>query len=155
GTDVCPTSNPLPSSIDALVDSWVAALAPPLPPPSPLSPLSSPLPRIPSPSLLLPSSTRKDIILEADMPLRKRAIFAAPSQRFEIGESSVAAAARQPGSTLARGTDYGFVTVLEEVNERVTNLAASHRHDSHELQAEIRVLQQQRLDDADRLTRNI
>ncbi|GKC70761.1 hypothetical protein Tco_1116644 [Tanacetum coccineum] len=132
GTDVCPTSNPLPSSIDALVDSW------------------------------------------------KRAIFAALSLRFEIGESSAAAAARQPESALARGTDYGFVTVLEEVNERVTDLAASHRHDSHEfyvrrpglqgkqdttyarqswtqamdyirgLQAEIRVLQQQRRDDADR-----
>ncbi|GJV19915.1 hypothetical protein Tco_1368935 [Tanacetum coccineum] len=36
------------------------------------------------------------------MPPRKRARFAAPSHRFEIGESSAAAAARQPMSTLAR-----------------------------------------------------
>ncbi|GKD28639.1 hypothetical protein Tco_1239417, partial [Tanacetum coccineum] len=46
--DVSPTSDPLPSSIDALVDSWVATPTPSLPPPLPLSPLSSPLPRIPS-----------------------------------------------------------------------------------------------------------
>ncbi|GJZ89275.1 hypothetical protein Tco_0661057, partial [Tanacetum coccineum] len=136
GTDVCPTSDPLPSSIDALVDSWIAAPIPPLQPPlqlpSPLSPLSSPLPRIPSPPLLIPSPTCRDIIPEADMPPRKRARFAAPSQRFEIRESSAAAAARQPMSTLARGTDYGFVTALEEVNERVTDLATSYRQDSHE-----------------------
>ncbi|GJW58818.1 hypothetical protein Tco_0105549 [Tanacetum coccineum] len=85
---------PLPSSFDALVDSWVAAPAPPLPPPSPLSPLSSPLPRIPSPPLLLPLPTCRDIIPEADMSPQKRARFAAPSQRFEIGESSAAAAYR-------------------------------------------------------------
>ncbi|GJW49578.1 hypothetical protein Tco_0090929 [Tanacetum coccineum] len=64
---------PLPSSIDAIIEE------------------------IPSPPLLLPPPTRKDIILEADMPLRKRDRFAAPSQRFEIGESLAAAAARQPG----------------------------------------------------------
>nr|GEW19757.1 retrotransposon protein, putative, Ty1-copia subclass [Tanacetum cinerariifolium] len=45
GTDVGPISDPLPLSIDALVDSWVAAPTPPLPPPSPLSPLSYLLPR--------------------------------------------------------------------------------------------------------------
>ncbi|GJX64847.1 hypothetical protein Tco_0299190 [Tanacetum coccineum] len=59
--------------------------------------------------------------------------FAAPSHRFEIGESSAAAAARKPGSALAQGTEYGFVTALEEVNERVTDLATSHRLDSHEM----------------------
>ncbi|GKF72549.1 hypothetical protein Tco_0208663, partial [Tanacetum coccineum] len=64
--------------------------------------------------------------------LRKARIFAAPSHRFEIGESSAAAAARKPGSALARGTDFGFMTALEEVNERVTNLATSHRNDSEE-----------------------
>nr|GEW54013.1 reverse transcriptase domain-containing protein [Tanacetum cinerariifolium] len=64
----------LPSSINALVDSWVDAPAPPLPPPSTLSPLSSLLPR-----------------------------------KFDIGESSAADAARQPGSTLARETYYRLV----------------------------------------------
>ncbi|GKB10486.1 hypothetical protein Tco_0844409 [Tanacetum coccineum] len=70
----------------------LVAPAPPLPPPSPLSPLSSLLPRIQSPPLLLPPLTRRDIIPEAKMPPRKRARFAAPSHRFEIGESSAAAA---------------------------------------------------------------
>nr|GEW87626.1 hypothetical protein [Tanacetum cinerariifolium]GEY20692.1 hypothetical protein [Tanacetum cinerariifolium] len=72
---------PLPSSIDALVDTWVAAPAPSLPPPSLLSPLSSLLPRIPSPSLLPPPPTHKDIIPEVGMPPRKRARFGAPSHR--------------------------------------------------------------------------
>ncbi|GKC75673.1 hypothetical protein Tco_1126447 [Tanacetum coccineum] len=102
------------------------------PTPSPLSPLSSPLPRIPSPPLLLPPPTRRDIIPEADMPPRKRARFVALSQRFEIRESSSAATSRQSGSTLDRGTDYGFVTALEEVDGRVTDLATSHRHDIKE-----------------------
>ncbi|GJQ98037.1 hypothetical protein Tco_0009176 [Tanacetum coccineum] len=94
----------LPSEVE---EDEVAAPTPPLPPPSLLSPLLSPLPRIPSPPLLLPPPTRR-----------------------------AAAAARQPRSTLARGTDYGFVTGLEEVNERVTDLAASHRHDSGEFHDE-------------------
>ncbi|GKC26957.1 hypothetical protein Tco_1034251 [Tanacetum coccineum] len=55
-----------------------------------------------------------------------------PSERFEIGDSSAAAAAGQPESTLARGTDYGFMIALKEVNGRVTDLATSHRHDSEE-----------------------
>ncbi|GKC76284.1 hypothetical protein Tco_1127058 [Tanacetum coccineum] len=49
---------------------------------------------IPSPPLLLPPPTRRDIIHEADMLPRKRARFAALSHRFEIGESSSAATDR-------------------------------------------------------------
>ncbi|GJV58217.1 hypothetical protein Tco_1459222 [Tanacetum coccineum] len=52
---------------------------------------------------------------------------------FEIGKSSTATTARQPGSALAQGTEYRFVTALEEVNERVTDLATSHRLDSHKM----------------------
>ncbi|GKD88700.1 hypothetical protein Tco_1364207, partial [Tanacetum coccineum] len=78
---------------------WEAASAPPLPPPSPL-------PRIPSPPLWLPPPTRRDIILEADMPPQKRARFAAPSHRF--------------------------MTALEEVKESVTDIATRHRQDSEE-----------------------
>ncbi|GJS96309.1 hypothetical protein Tco_0803277, partial [Tanacetum coccineum] len=81
---------------------------------------------------------------EAHMPPRKRIYFTAPSHRFEIKESSEAATTRQTGPTLARGVDYGFidtldasirainervVTALEGVNERITNLTATHRHD--------------------------
>ncbi|GKF90717.1 hypothetical protein Tco_0274418, partial [Tanacetum coccineum] len=49
---------------------------------------------IPSPPLLLPSTTHRDDLPEVDMPLRKRACFTAPTGRFEVGESSSAAAAR-------------------------------------------------------------
>nr|GEW28319.1 hypothetical protein [Tanacetum cinerariifolium] len=100
--------------------------------PSLLSPLLSPLPRIPSPQLLLPSSTRKDIILEADMSLQKRARFTAPSYRFDIRESVVAATARQSGSTLAWGTESYFMTALEEVMESLTDIAIRHMQDSEE-----------------------
>ncbi|GJT95725.1 hypothetical protein Tco_1091243 [Tanacetum coccineum] len=94
---------PLPSSFDAHIEAWHTAPVYPLPPPSLLSPLSFPLPKIPSAPLLLPPPTRKDIILEANMPPQKGARFTAPSYRFEIRESSAAAAARQPGFALARG----------------------------------------------------
>ncbi|GKE08682.1 hypothetical protein Tco_1412233 [Tanacetum coccineum] len=56
---------------------------------------------IPSPPLLLPSTAHRDDILEADMPLRKRACFTAPTSRFEMGESSSATIARQPGLDVA------------------------------------------------------
>ncbi|GKA29721.1 hypothetical protein Tco_0715966 [Tanacetum coccineum] len=42
---------------------------------------------IPSPPLLLPSTTHRDDLPEADMPLWKRARFTAPTGRFEVGES--------------------------------------------------------------------
>ncbi|GKE58566.1 hypothetical protein Tco_1497751, partial [Tanacetum coccineum] len=124
---------PLPLSFDEHIEVWRTALASPLPPPSPLSPLSSLLPRIPSPPLLLPLPTRRDIIPKADMPPRKRARFAAPSHRFEIGKSSAAAAARQHGSALAQGTEYGFVTALEEddkavLRARISSLERERRY---------------------------
>ncbi|GKC62878.1 hypothetical protein Tco_1095476 [Tanacetum coccineum] len=75
--------------------------------------------------------------------------FTALSHRFEIRESS-AAAARQNRPALTRGVDYGFIdtvdasiratdervmAALEGVNERMTDLAATHRHDSKEFYA--------------------
>ncbi|GKA77430.1 hypothetical protein Tco_0783891 [Tanacetum coccineum] len=62
---------------------------------------------IPSPTLLLPSTTLRDDLPKADMPLRKRACFTTPTGRFEVGESSSAVAARQTGHTLAHRVDYG------------------------------------------------
>ncbi|GJZ32322.1 hypothetical protein Tco_0577758 [Tanacetum coccineum] len=98
--------------------------------------------------MLLPSTTHRDDLLEADMPLQKRAHFIALTSRFEVGESSSPAAARQAGQTLAHRVDYGFVdtvdtsirasesramTAIGEVNERVTDLAATQRQDAQEL----------------------
>ncbi|GJZ45687.1 hypothetical protein Tco_0593283 [Tanacetum coccineum] len=111
---------------------------------------SLPLPA-PSPPMLLPSTTRRDDLPEADIPLRERACFTAPTGRFEVTESSSAAAARQTGHTLAHRVNYGFIdamdasicasesrviTAVGEVNERVTNLAITQRQETHELQHE-------------------
>nr|GEV19677.1 hypothetical protein [Tanacetum cinerariifolium] len=66
-----------------------------------------------SPPLLLPFTTRRDNLPEADMPLRKRACFTAPTGRFEVEESSLAASARQIGHTLAHRINYGFINTLD------------------------------------------
>nr|GFB23561.1 hypothetical protein [Tanacetum cinerariifolium] len=92
-------------------------LAIPTPPLSPVSPISHPLPPflmplpiftpLPTSSFPLPSSlpstSSSESIPEADIPLRKRACFTTPTGGCEVGESSVAAAARQirPALTIA------------------------------------------------------
>nr|GEU69003.1 hypothetical protein [Tanacetum cinerariifolium] len=92
-------------------------LAIPTPPLSPVSPTSYPLPPflmplpiftpLPTSSfplpLLLPSTSGSESIPKADIPLRKRACFATPTGGYEIGESSVVAAARhiRPALTIA------------------------------------------------------
>ncbi|GKB54111.1 putative reverse transcriptase domain-containing protein [Tanacetum coccineum] len=82
------------------------------------------------------------------MPLRKIARFTTPTGRFEVGESSSAAAARQAGHTLAHTVDYRFIDTMDAsirasesramtavgvVNDRVTDLAATQRQDAQEL----------------------
>ncbi|GJR12298.1 hypothetical protein Tco_0794950 [Tanacetum coccineum] len=186
---------PLPASSEALIAEYGSAPTLPSPPPSPLSQLSSLLPRIPSLPFLLPSPTRRDMILEANMPPRKRARFAAPSYRLEIGECSVAAAARQPWqdseefythhqdaqndrailrariSTLARERRYyRHMAIVVDREAMYARQAWTHSMDRiRKSQAEIKVLhtetralqrdfsmlQQQRMDDGDRLTMHI
>ncbi|GJU16559.1 hypothetical protein Tco_1144525 [Tanacetum coccineum] len=78
---------------------------------------------------------------------RKRLLLTAPTPRFEVGESSAAAAARQPGSTMARRVDHSFVDIMdtrvrdterrtmaavEVVNLRVSYQADVHRRESLE-----------------------
>ncbi|GKD47254.1 hypothetical protein Tco_1271899, partial [Tanacetum coccineum] len=53
------------------------------PPPSPLTPLSSPLPQIPSPP---PNSSTHIEVLESCLPLQKRVRFASPTPSREVGE---------------------------------------------------------------------
>ncbi|GKA06827.1 hypothetical protein Tco_0686051 [Tanacetum coccineum] len=124
-------------------------------PSSPFTPLSSPLPQIPSPPthhplpLPAPSTSRRVDIPEAELPPRKRLLLTAPTPRFEIRESSTAATARQLRSTMARRVDFGFVDTLdasihaseqkamaafESVNLRVNYPASVHRRDSEEFQ---------------------
>nr|GFA15381.1 hypothetical protein [Tanacetum cinerariifolium] len=104
-----------------------------IPPPSPLTPLSSPLPQIPSPPLpasppilpiplpaaspplQLPSSDRRVDRPEVTLPSRKRlSIVHCPG--YEAGESSVVAATRP---IEGRRVDYGFVDSVEaEIRRR-------------------------------------
>nr|GEX28013.1 hypothetical protein [Tanacetum cinerariifolium] len=78
------------------------------------SPLSSPT-SPPTHHLLplpAPSTSRIADFLEADIPPRKRLLLTTPIPRFEVGENS-AAAARQPGYTVARRVDYNFVDTVD------------------------------------------
>ncbi|GJU30518.1 putative reverse transcriptase domain-containing protein [Tanacetum coccineum] len=101
---------PFPSEIEV-----ARILALPTPPPSPLTPLSSPLPKIPSLPLPLPSppTHTSPTYVEAPLGYRARLLLTAPTPRFEVGESSAAATARQPGSTMARRVDYSFVDIVD------------------------------------------
>ncbi|GJU67583.1 putative reverse transcriptase domain-containing protein [Tanacetum coccineum] len=112
-------------------------LALPIPPPSPLTPLSSPLPQIPSPplppppsslhlpppvptslplplsplppSLFIPPVDRREDTSEAELPPRKRLCLTALTSRYEVGESSMAA----PRPTGGHRVDYGFIGTLD------------------------------------------
>ncbi|GKF33597.1 hypothetical protein Tco_0106797, partial [Tanacetum coccineum] len=126
---------PMSAATEVLIVAVAAAL-PSSPPPSPLTPLSFPLPQIPSPPLLLlsppthtsptyaeapsgyraamirssaasplalpapslplllPATDRREDVPEADVPPQKRLCLTAPAPRFEVGESSAAAAAK-------------------------------------------------------------
>ncbi|GJS28404.1 reverse transcriptase domain-containing protein [Tanacetum coccineum] len=94
----------------------------------------------PSSPLPLPATDRREDVPEADVPPRKRLCLTAPTSRFEVGESSTAAAAaRQPGSFVARRADYSFVDIVDAnirvVEERamaavrVVNLRVSYQAD--------------------------
>ncbi|GKB98183.1 hypothetical protein Tco_0984320 [Tanacetum coccineum] len=82
--------------------------------------------KIPSPPLLLPYTTYRDDLPEADMPLLKRASFTTSTGRFKVGESS-SAAVRQ-GVAKSRA-----MTAMGVVNMRVTNLVTTQRQETHEL----------------------
>ncbi|GJR01261.1 hypothetical protein Tco_0524245 [Tanacetum coccineum] len=99
------------------------------PPPSPLTPLSSPLPQIPSPPLLpipapissplvlLPPTDRRADRPEVCLPPSKIILLLCSTQgpRYEVGESSSAAAARPTGG---RRADYGPEKAIEEEPRR-------------------------------------
>ncbi|GKG12647.1 hypothetical protein Tco_0346884, partial [Tanacetum coccineum] len=76
----------------------------------PLPPSGTP-PLLPIP-LPAPSTSRRADIPEADTPPRKRLLLTAPRLGCEVGES-FAAAARQPGPTMARRVDCSSVDTVE------------------------------------------
>ncbi|GJT35164.1 putative reverse transcriptase domain-containing protein [Tanacetum coccineum] len=130
-----------------------------------------PLLPIPLPA---PSTSRRADIPEADTPPRKRLLLTTPRPSCEVGESSAAAAARQPGPTMAHRVDHSLVdtmetrfrdterrmmTALEMVNRRVSyqvdvrSRESSEFHSRHHdaqkdraaVRAEIEVLRRERL----------
>ncbi|GJV69937.1 hypothetical protein Tco_1485446 [Tanacetum coccineum] len=110
---------PMSASMEAHIAEHAATPTPQLPVASPPLPLPSPLTTSPtdagaplgyraagiwmraaSPPLLLPSTSYRTNIPEAEMPPRKRACLTTPAPGLEITESSATGAARQPGTTL-------------------------------------------------------
>ncbi|GJV47677.1 hypothetical protein Tco_1437889 [Tanacetum coccineum] len=77
-------------------------------------------PLLPIP-LPVPSTSRRADILEADTPPQKRLLLTTPRPGCEVGESSVAAAARQSGTTMAHRVDCSFVDTMET---RIVHLGA-------------------------------
>nr|GEX60415.1 hypothetical protein [Tanacetum cinerariifolium] len=121
------SSRPYPPILSFTKEDAERFLAMPIPPPSPLTPLSSLLPQIPSPPLpasplILPiplptaslplqllSSNRRVDRPEVTLPPRKR-LSIVHCRGCEAGKSSVAAAARP---IQGRRADYGFVDSIE------------------------------------------
>ncbi|GJY47753.1 hypothetical protein Tco_0436816 [Tanacetum coccineum] len=101
-------------------------------------------------------------ISEADTPPRKRLLLTTPRPGCEIGESSAAATARQPGPTIETrllDTERRMMTALELVNMRITYQVdvctressefCTRHHDAQKdraaVRAEIEVLRRERL----------
>ncbi|GJS30660.1 putative reverse transcriptase domain-containing protein [Tanacetum coccineum] len=106
----------VPAEDGAHIEAYITevASAPPPPPfnlPSLIRPSRTP-PLLPIP-LPTPSTSRIADIPEADTPPRKRLLLTAPKPWYEVGESSAAAAARQPRPTMACRVDCSFVNTVE------------------------------------------
>ncbi|GJX65003.1 hypothetical protein Tco_0299346 [Tanacetum coccineum] len=134
--DLVPAEDEAP--IEPYITEVASAPTPPLPPPSLLPTLIRPPhtraamaqrrattpsiyhsllpagtpPLLPIP-LPAPSTSRRADIPEADTPPRKRLLLTAPTPSVKVRESSAAAAARQPGSTMARRVDYSFIDTVD------------------------------------------
>nr|GEX33005.1 hypothetical protein [Tanacetum cinerariifolium] len=110
---------PMSASIKACIARHAIALTPSLHVSSPPLPLPSPLTTSPTDAKaplgyravgikmrdLLPSTSRKTDIPEADMSPRKKACLTTPALGFEVDESSTAGAVRQPGPALEDRSD--------------------------------------------------
>ncbi|GKD63801.1 hypothetical protein Tco_1305909, partial [Tanacetum coccineum] len=133
-----PAATPAPFLSEEVAERFLAL---PTPPPSPLSPYSSPLPQIPSPPLpipppppisptyvegslgsrasrirqrdALPPHVHEIVMPDIGLPLRKRLCRTTPGPGYEVGESSAAGTARRVRPTTTRTNLYGFADTLE------------------------------------------
>nr|GFA23778.1 hypothetical protein [Tanacetum cinerariifolium] len=141
-------------------------LAIPTPPLSPVSltsytipplltpfPIYTPLPTssFPLPSLI-PSTSGSESIPEADIPLRKRALFTTPTSRYEIGESYVVAAARQIRPTLtiaeSRRADGKLIGRLRRERRYFFTVATTYAQEMEALRRDVSTLQRQLIEHA-------
>nr|GEW41527.1 reverse transcriptase domain-containing protein [Tanacetum cinerariifolium] len=137
------------ASIEACIARHAALLLPPLPGPSPPLPLPSPLTTNPTDigaplgyravkiriRALLPSTSRRTDILEADVPPRKRACLTTLALGFKIGESSVAGATRQLGPTKSdlrrcRGVDQRVTELDITIRKRTDEFEVIHAREA-------------------------
>nr|GEW01371.1 hypothetical protein [Tanacetum cinerariifolium] len=171
---------PMSVSIKACIARHAALPSPPLIVPSLSLPLPSPLTTSPNDTgaplgytaagirmrALLPSTSHKTDIPEADMPPQMRACLTTPTTRFEVGESSAAGATRQPGPTESdlrryrvEQAGYGITdmwdeivetlmkiapTTLEGVDQRVTDLDTTIRQRTDEFEIRFKETQDDR-----------
>ncbi|GKG05663.1 hypothetical protein Tco_0325749, partial [Tanacetum coccineum] len=110
------------AATEALITTVVAVLPSSSPPSSPLIPLSSSLPQIPSLPLPLPSPP-----LPLPAPSLPLLLPATDPPRFELGESSAAAAARQPGLDVTHVIDYIFVDIMHATPGRPMSREVGYR----------------------------
>ncbi|GJR25307.1 putative reverse transcriptase domain-containing protein [Tanacetum coccineum] len=119
----------VPAEDEAPIEAYITrvASAPPPPPsflPSLIQPLRTP-PLLPIP-LPAPSTSRGADIPEADTPPQKRLLLTTPKPRCKVRESSAAAAARQPGPTMACRVDCSSVdTVKTRVQDTERRMMAA------------------------------
>ncbi|GKC94901.1 hypothetical protein Tco_1160343, partial [Tanacetum coccineum] len=98
------------------------------------------------PSGTQPSTSRRADIPEADTPPRKRLLLTTPRPGCEVGESSVAAAARQPGPTMAHRVDYSLVDTMEtKFRDTERRMMTALEMDRAAVRVEIEVLRRERL----------
>nr|GEU34374.1 hypothetical protein [Tanacetum cinerariifolium] len=144
---VDPTIRPEPSmsaSMEACIARHAALLLPPLHVSSPPLPLPSPLTTSPTDTgaplgytaveirmrALLPSTSHRTDIPEADVLPRKRACLTTPAPRFEVEKSSTAGAARQPGPTesdlrryMVEQAGCGIIDTWDEIVDTLMKIA--------------------------------
>nr|GFA14460.1 hypothetical protein [Tanacetum cinerariifolium] len=111
-------------------------LAIPTPPLSSVSPTSYPLPPFLMPLPIFTPLPTSESIPEADIPLQKRARFTTPTGGYEVGESSVVAAAREirPALTIAdrRRADDRLISRLRRERRYFRTLATTYaQEDAH------------------------
>ncbi|GKA50855.1 hypothetical protein Tco_0744051 [Tanacetum coccineum] len=117
--------------------------------PEDLVPAEDEAPTPPLPPFFL--SPRIADIPEADTPPQKRLLLTTPRPSCEVGESSAAAAARQPGPTMAHRVDYSLVDTMEtrfrDTERRMMTALemVNMRKDRAAVRAEIEVLRRERL----------